>query len=114
MENFPVPWTARTSEKVTSDWQAKQCPLLGYHAIVVSFVVVSVQWNLVIAKGQGTGEICSLQQVFVISNFFFTYFAIIRAKKIFSLYRGFTLSGYCKITTSIDDAGLRFCEEFGY
>ena len=60
MGNFPIPWTARTSEKVTSDWQAKQCPLLGYHAIVVSFVVVSVQWNLVIAKGQ----------VFVISSFF--------------------------------------------
>ena len=39
-------------------------------------------------------------------EFFFTYFAIIRAKKIFSLYRGFTLSGFCKITTSIDDAGL--------
>ena len=70
MGSFPVSWTARTSEKVTSDWQAKQCPLLGYHAIVVSFVVVSVQWNLVIAKGQKTGEICSLQQVFVISSFF--------------------------------------------
>ena len=70
MGNSPVPWTARTSEKVTSDWQAKQCSLLGYHAIVVYFVVVSVQWNLVIAKGQGTGEICSLQQVFVISSFF--------------------------------------------
>ena len=39
-------------------------------------------------------------------EFFSHILLLIRAKKIVSLYRGFTLSGFCKITTSIDDAGF--------
>ena len=35
--NFPVPWTARTSEKVTSDWQAKQYTLLAMDTTLLLF-----------------------------------------------------------------------------
>ena len=40
-----------------------------------------IQWSLDIAKRQGTGKICSLQEGFVISRFFFTYFITTGVKK---------------------------------
>ena len=39
-------------------------------------------WNFDVTKGQGTGKMCSLYRGFVISWFFFIYFAITGVKKI--------------------------------
>ena len=48
-----------------------------------------IQWNLNIAKGQGTGIICLLYRGFVISRFFFIYFTITGVKKIVSYTEDF-------------------------
>ena len=46
-----------------------------------------IHWNLDITKCQGTGKICWLQRVFVISRYYSIYFSITRGKNR-SLYRG--------------------------
>ena len=43
MGRFPVPWTARTSEKVTGDWQAKQCTLLAMDTTLLLFNLLTVE-----------------------------------------------------------------------
>ena len=50
--------------------------------------------NLEITKGQGTGKICSLQRGFVISRYFFIYFAITAVKKIVRYTQDFVLSRF--------------------
>ena len=39
--SFPVAWTASTSEKVTWDWQEKQCPLRDVDTTLLMFNLVN-------------------------------------------------------------------------
>ena len=43
-------------------------------------LITQLQWNLDLAKSLGTGQIRSLNGGFVVSRFFFIYFAIAGAK----------------------------------
>ena len=45
-------------------------------------------------KGQGTGKICSLGRGFVISRFFFIYFAVTEIKKIVRHTEDFVISRF--------------------
>lgn len=68
-----------------------------------SYKTPQLQWNINITKSQETCKICSLQQSFAISRFFYIYFTITGVKKItiillfvkprISLYRGLLFRG---------------------
>ena len=76
-------------------------------------VQYSIQCNLDVTKGQGTGKICSLKGGFVLLRFFFIYFTVTRVKIIMhyilrtSLYRGFSQLFWNKGDEKANDFKIR-------
>ena len=57
---------------------------------------LKIQWNLVLAKGQGTDKIFARMR-FVISRFFFIYFTVTEVKKILRYSENFVVEIRCRV-----------------
>ena len=57
---------------------------------------LKIQWNLVLAKGQGTDKIFARMR-FVISRFFFIYFTVTEIKKIVPYSESFVIEIRCRV-----------------
>ena len=69
----------------------KNLEVSGFFRPGQSILIFKLQWNLDITKGGGTGKICSLKRVFVISRFFFICFTVTGVKKIVRYSKDFVL-----------------------
>ena len=74
---------SRNSHKTLIQGRETTFPVtFGKYLIKVETQSLEIQWNLDLAKCQGTGEIGSLYRGFVISGFFSTHYTITGLKNI--------------------------------